>query len=246
MISITSRTIRLGAASRRLNGGCYGRSTPQLRRLATRDSRSRALMRLAGLYNVMLMPSQIKKEAADGAAKLLEAADWPKGLFPIDPVYIARRVGAEVTNVRLDADILGALIKPAGGRPTILINENDSQNRQRFTCAHELGHFVRRSPSWGQQVQEPAYLTLEAMEATEYETVDLRSQASSQGDNPEEIYANEFAACLLMPAELVRPVKGEVLGVLASRFAVSEEAMAYRLKNLEAEGAEKKRLLSLG
>lgn len=189
------------------------------------------------------MASEIKREAAAGAAKLLEAVDWPSELLPIDPVYIARRVGVAVINAALDTDILGALVKRAREQPTILINENDNEHRRRFTCAHELGHFVRRSPSWS--AHEGSYMTLEASEATEYETVDLRSQASSDGTDPEEIYANEFAACLLMPADQVREFRGEVLGRLALRFAVSEEAMTFRLKNLDREDSEKKRLLPL-
>jgi Zn-dependent peptidase ImmA (M78 family) len=196
------------------------------------------------VYNVNLVPSKIKKEAAKGASTLLEAVSWPEGLLPVEPVYIARKIGVQVINAALDRDILGALVKKAGQQPTILINENDHDHRRRFTCAHELGHFIRRSPSWS--LQEGPYLTLEASEETAYETVDLRSQASSEGTEPEEIYANEFAACLLMPPEEVRKHRDEPLAVLASRFWVSEEAVAFRLKNLAGEEAEKKRLLPLG
>jgi Zn-dependent peptidase ImmA (M78 family) len=189
------------------------------------------------------MASEIKKEATVDAAKLLGAVDWPPELLPVDPVYIARKVGVSVINAELDTDILGALVKRAGRQPTILLNEKDNEHRRRFTCAHELGHFVRRSPSWSSQ--DGPYMTLEASEAAEYETVDLRSQASSEGTNPEEIYANEFAACLLMPGDQVRRFRGEVLWALALRFGVSEEAMTFRLKNLDREDSEKKRLLPL-
>jgi Zn-dependent peptidase ImmA (M78 family) len=118
------------------------------------------LIRLHRAYDVVDVPSQIKKEAAAGAATMLQAADWPPELLPIDPVYIARRIGVEVINASLDSDTLGALVKRPGERPTILINEKDNENRRRFTCAHELGHFVRRSPSWSSH--EVPYLTLEA------------------------------------------------------------------------------------
>jgi Zn-dependent peptidase ImmA (M78 family) len=49
-----------------------------------------------------------------------------------------------------------------------------------------------------------------------------------------------------MPPEEVRKHRDEPLAVLASRFWVSEEAVAFRLKNLAGEEAEKKRLLPLG
>lgn len=95
------------------------------------------------LYRLENMKSQVKREAEQDAAKLLQAA-WSGGI-PIDPVAIARTAGLRVLEARLDENTLGALIKQPGQDPTILLNEDDSPNRRRFTCAHELGHFVRRS-----------------------------------------------------------------------------------------------------
>lgn len=161
------------------------------------------------------MTSNIKHEAARDAAKLLKAT-WGRGI-PVDPVAIARTAGLRVLDAPLDSDTMGALIKQPGRDPTILLNESDSPNRRRFTCAHEIGHFVRRSE-----------------EADEYSTIDLRNGLSETGKDPEEIYANEFAACLLMPEDDVRIMHATGLSDLemAIRFRVSREAMQYRLKNL--------------
>lgn len=161
------------------------------------------------------MPSEIKIEATKDAEKFLQAT-WFGGV-PVDPVAIARRSGVRVVYAPLDSETLGAFLKRPNEEPTILINEADHENRKRFTCAHELGHFNRRRDETG-----------------EYHTIDLRSPLSSTGSDPEEIYANEFAACLLMPADELKIFLqfGLSDGELAERFKVSREAMEYRIVNL--------------
>jgi Zn-dependent peptidase ImmA (M78 family) len=166
-------------------------------------------------YTVGLVPSQVKNEAAQDAEKLLAAA-WSGGV-PVDPVAIARRVGLRVLYAPMEQETMGALIKRPGEDPTILINQEDSENRKRFTCAHELGHFVRRKD-----------------EADEYHRTDYRNAVSSTGTDPEEIYANEFAASLLMPVEDVKLLMAAGLSdlELALKFKVSREAVEHRLTNL--------------
>jgi Zn-dependent peptidase ImmA (M78 family) len=162
------------------------------------------------------MTSKVKTEAAEEAARLLSVA-WPFGTIPVDPVTIARTAGLRVLDAPLDKDTLGVLIKQPGQEPTIMINESDPENRKRFTCAHELGHWVRR-----------------ADETEAYTTIDLRNSLSTTGENAEEVFANEFAACLLMPEQDVR--RGWTLGrndiLLSIEFKVSREAIQIRLKNL--------------
>jgi Zn-dependent peptidase ImmA (M78 family) len=159
--------------------------------------------------------SQIKTEAARDADTLLAEA-W-KGLLPVDPVTIARTAGLRVVDAELDENTMGALVKRPGQDPTIVINESDGKNRRRFTCAHELGHYVRRSE-----------------DLEEYSTVDLRSGLSAEGIDDDEIYANEFAASLLMPEREVERMVEEGASDLEMtlRFAVSREAIQFRLKNL--------------
>jgi Zn-dependent peptidase ImmA (M78 family) len=161
------------------------------------------------------MPSSIKKEAARDATKLLQEV-WSRPV-PVDPAFIARAAGLRVVEAPLNEDTLGALVKQPGQDPTILLNENDSPNRKRFTCAHEIGHFVRRSE-----------------EESEYTRIDLRNSLSATGEDEDEVYANEFAACLLMPEDEVRRLKRGGFSDLemAIRFGVSRAAMQYRLKNL--------------
>ncbi len=160
-----------------------------------------------------------KAEAARDAERLLARA-WQRASeipLPVDPVKIARSLGIDVVDAPLDPNVCAAIVKERGQDPTILLNMIDSRNRQRFSCAHELGHFIRRSEN-----------------PDEYEYVDLRDLLASTGTDPEEVYANEFAACLLMPEKEVRRLRSG--GVedyeMALIFGVSREAMHYRLVNL--------------
>ncbi|HWM62928.1 MAG TPA: ImmA/IrrE family metallo-endopeptidase [Solirubrobacterales bacterium] len=159
-------------------------------------------------------------EAAEDAVKLLKAA-WGDAI-PVDPVAVARTAGLRVLEAQLDEKTLGALVKHPQQDPIILLNQRDGDNRKRFTCAHELGHFVAR-----------------AEEADEYTTVDLRDTRSATGLDSEEIYANEFAASLLMPEDKVRSFVEAGMDDLemAIRFKVSREAMQHRLDNLDLAAA---------
>lgn len=164
--------------------------------------------------------SRVKEEARREALRVLNGfwvRDEPETPLPVDPVQIARRFGIDVIHTTLDPDVAGAIVKDLDQDPTILLNMIDSPNRKRFTCAHELGHYVRRTNN-----------------PDNYEYVDFRGVLSSSGISDEEIYANEFAASLLMPEADVRRLAktGKTEIELAWRFDVSREAMHYRALNL--------------
>lgn len=148
----------------------------------------------------------------------VQGSDEDSVSLPVDPFEIAQKLGIKAYAATLDEDVSGMLIKRAGQDPEIYVNASDSPNRQRFTCAHELGHYVKRSatgdPSW--------------------EYVEHRDLLTSQGSNAEEIYANQFAAGLLMPRETVEALHaGLGPAALAYSFGVSADAMHYRLVNLK-------------
>lgn len=67
-----------------------------------------------------------------------------------------------------------------------------------------------------------------------YGYVDKRDAHSSSGTQAEEVYANQFAAALLMPQDRVRSEhqQGGTAASLALMFGVSAEAMGFRLRNL--------------
>jgi len=98
----------------------------------------------------------------------------------------------------------------------IVVNKKDNEKRQRFTIAHELGHYFLH------------------MSDQDYENT---SMVSFRGrSNKHEREANLFAAELLMPEDVVKREYELVLYPLASflarRFDVSEAAMSVRIKEM--------------
>jgi Zn-dependent peptidase ImmA (M78 family) len=163
-------------------------------------------------------------EAERDAHELLERA-WMRGAssrlkLPVDPFAIARDLGIQVfTHPGLPIEVSGMLRKQAGySDPEILLNALDSRNRQRFTCAHELGHYMQR---------------VEKGEDEAWEYVDHRDALTSEGLDQDEVYANTFAACLLMPRQVVEErLDGANAAALALDFGVSGDAMGFRLRDL--------------
>ncbi|MCL2576354.1 MAG: ImmA/IrrE family metallo-endopeptidase [Defluviitaleaceae bacterium] len=94
----------------------------------------------------------------------------------------------------------------------ISVKWGENPKRQRFTMAHELGHFFLH------RNDEPLIIS-------------FRSDRS-----PREYEADEFAAKILMPKEMLTKHYEDMLikraFVLASKFNVSVPAMKYRLDNL--------------
>lgn len=158
--------------------------------------------------------SQLKAEATQAALKVL-TDHWGDSV-PVDPAVVARKMGMEVSDAYLDPDVAGAIEKRAGAPAHIYLSSTDHPNRRRFTCAHEIGHAVKR-------VNEESF-----------EYVDYRDGTASMGIDEGELFANSFAAALLMPEREVRRLHG--IGMhereMCRTFGVSEAAMVNRLKNL--------------
>lgn len=161
-------------------------------------------------------------DAASAASGLLTAV-WQGRGFPVDPAWIAGQLGIRVIETTLPPEVSGALIKEPNQDPQIVLSKSDTINRKRFTCAHELGHFVSRS------INEDKYKDEER-----YDYIDFRAQSAASGTDKEEIFANQFAAALLMPEEAIREVSKtqKETFLLLSIFGVSHEAMRIRLKSL--------------
>ena len=143
---------------------------------------------------------------------------WLDRGFPVDPVWIANELGIRVLEGSLPSKISGALVKKLNEDPVILLNKMDSKNRKRFTCAHEIGHYIARQNN----------------NDDSYEFIDMRSPRSSEGIDQEEVFANGFAANLLMPRDELLECKKKNTQAFAAAyyFGVSQEAYNNRLANV--------------
>lgn len=140
---------------------------------------------------------------------------------PIDVLKLAKILGLAVYSVRFSNPDISGGIKFLDKGAEIYVNVNDSWNRKRFTIAHEIGHYV---------------LHKDDFEEGFYETIDMFRNTSNH--EKREIEANEFAASILMPRDLVRKEWG-IWGsteILADIFKVSLAAMSYRLFILGLKG----------
>lgn len=157
--------------------------------------------------------------------------------IPIDVEHIAALLGIEIVNdYSLGRDVVGK-IEFVNRRPVITINpaQNLYPPRRRFTIAHEIGHYILHTSRTGQ-----AFVDSQTS----------MNRVQSYWDITES-EANHFAACLLMPEGFIlqeghrvidefRRREGENSNMpdglfverMATRFAVSIEAMDYRLQRL--------------
>lgn len=174
---------------------------------------------MPGHETAVVPPPRSRREIEDQAADILRS----HGLFsiPVDPVTLANREGIKVNNAKFSDENLSGLVAKRGPNVTILVNQTDVPFRKRFTIAHELGHHFLHLLEDGDFVDTQVDLFRDA-------------EAGEAAPKPVEVQANQFAAALLMPAELVRQAFATKRGLpeMARLFNVSEEAMAIRLARL--------------
>lgn len=138
--------------------------------------------------------------------------------FAVDLQQEAERHGLLVFSADLPDGVSGMLCKrPEYGSPSgfvIFTERTEPAVRQRFTAAHEIGHFVLHRGLIGDGIEDN-YL--------------LRSDGLS---NKVEVEANRYAANLLMPMSKIDAAMSQGItspAALAKAFGVSKIAMAIRL-----------------
>lgn len=97
------------------------------------------------------------------------------------------------------------------GRPFVFINRNRPRARQRFTCAHELGHIILGHVG----------------------KYNLVNREPSPFDSPIEQQANSFAARLLAPACVLHELGICDAKRIAETCGVSMKAAEYRAKRIK-------------
>ncbi|MCM3006704.1 ImmA/IrrE family metallo-endopeptidase [Priestia koreensis] len=170
------------------------------------------------------------KWAEKKANNLLESLNINQ--IPIPVNEIAQKLNIKISYEPFEGDLSGVLYRD-NSHTIIGVNSNESDKRQRFTIAHELGHFILHE---GEQLHVDHNFK-----------VNFRDSVSSQGAKLAEIEANAFAASLLMPESLVREAyettilngvdpftddHSEEVDLLAKLFNVSQTAMLIRLGKL--------------
>ena len=140
---------------------------------------------------------------------------------PVNVRGLASALGLEVHDAYLDDEISG-MIERSGDTYKITVNTVHPSTRQRFTIAHELGHYMMHRGLIGDGVDDDrAYRS----------THDGKYHNTAIGPK-EETEANKFAASLLMPMNLIEMLRVEGFKTpasLAHHLDVSEHAMRIRV-----------------
>lgn len=140
-------------------------------------------------------------------------------VLPIQIGLIAKELGLVVKSSTLQAGISGE-IREENDKFVIRVNRHDSKSRQRFTIAHEIGHYLLHRDRIGDGIVDDIL---------------YRSSLS----NALEAQANRIAADILMPIKLINESlslsskKGEALYESVAQIAdVSPTALKIRLGKL--------------
>jgi Zn-dependent peptidase ImmA (M78 family) len=175
------------------------------------------------------MPPSKNPELA--ARKILRDLGLKKAPISLD--VIVKKLGVRLAVEPFDEELSGVLVKE-GGAVAIGVNSAHHVNRQRFTVAHEIGHYV---------LDHPGEMFIDKT-LRQKAVVVRRDGRSSEGTDKHEIEANRFAAELLMPGNIVeeevkkrlskskRPSADDLINEMAGLFQVSNQAMEIRLVNL--------------
>ncbi|WP_434299320.1 ImmA/IrrE family metallo-endopeptidase [Corallococcus exiguus] len=164
-----------------------------------------------------------------GAAEAHDSFDFREkhadGLSAIDVFGVIRDLEIPLAFQELDK-LLGACVRVSSTAVGILVTTQRDLHMQRFTAAHELGHFVlEHEGSFDDEVRMPGH---------------------TQGRDPREVEADAFAAEFLMPKWLVKataqrrqwwaeaPLNSpDVVYQLSLRLAASYEATCWGLASHE-------------
>ena len=179
------------------------------------------------------MPRRIKLDRRScevHAKEILRSAEVRR--HPVRVDRIAKAQGIKIRYEPLD-DELSGMIFIKDNQAVIGVNAHHSPNRQRFTIAHELGHYFLHADILRQGAHVDTVVTMLQ-----------RDQGTALGTMNIEIEANQFAAELLMPRHLIDDyLNAEGLGstaksddavieYIAKAFKVSTTAMAIRLATI--------------
>jgi len=169
------------------------------------------------------------------------------GLYkvPVDIFTLIERLNLDLEILPMEDEMSG-FIKIEGSHANIVINKQHDLKRQRFTAAHEVGHYVLH-----RDVHQEQQIFIDDNEAGTRSIIDSRNKkarkvfnrdvSSEDGTHRLDIEANRFAAALLMPEELIENVVVRLninlsnefdTKRLADKFNVSVQAMILRLANI--------------
>lgn len=158
------------------------------------------------------------------AEKVLAHAGYVRPPVPIEDIIID--AGLQIQSQPLEINVSGFLIRKDSGA-YVGVNSLHHRNRQRFTLAHELGHYILHHDS-------PTVFVDDAL-------IHFRGETTTTPNDMYEMEANAFAGALLMPESMLRrDLAGRYIDAMdevavrsmARRYEVSPQALTIRLMRI--------------
>lgn len=154
-----------------------------------------------------------RKAARAKATELVDGISSPS--IPVTEIAESNGVNVVFADMGKFAEKVAGFIDFGSRR--IYVNMADRPQRQRFTIAHELGHWLLHRGSF--EADPKLYPVLPRFQSVDW-------------SNAFEQEANAFAAELLVPERLLKQVSGAPTVALANVFDVSRAMIENRLKYL--------------
>ncbi len=165
--------------------------------------------------------SQIRKDLEDLTTQILVDNDLMYKA-PIDVISLANLYDIKVYGIKTKNEISGAITYDKDEDYfEILVNTNNAKTRQRFTIAHELGHYFLHK-----EMLKDSNMHIDALYRT---TTDMKNVDTKELEKE----VDYFAGALLMNRELLEKLSKEYgIEELAKIFDVSTSAVIVRMKVL--------------
>jgi Zn-dependent peptidase ImmA (M78 family) len=163
---------------------------------------------------------------------------------PIDVEKIARLLKIPVRYELLPEAISGFLLDDNDDTRTIVVNKKHPRQRQRFTIAHEIGHFALGHDTDQVHVEKDYTIALRLDDKAAKRALFRKKSHAAPGETREraEVHANTFAAALLMPKSMIRTdlknaihlgeFDDSLIDELTERYEVSSRALLIQLNTL--------------
>ena len=149
--------------------------------------------------------------------------------LPVPIKDIVKKEGLNLISYDLGENVSGILVIE-NSIGTIGYSPENSKVRQRFTIAHELGHFLLHKHHSSEVFIDKDFI-IKYRSEKKYTSTEIKQEQE----------ANTFAAALLMPLDMLKAEvakkenlnlsETELISTLAKIFDVSIPAMTYRIAN---------------
>ena len=155
------------------------------------------------------------------ADEVLSRVGYTRPPVPVHDILL--EYGLQIHVQALEANVSGFLVRRETGA-FVGVNALHHRNRQRFTLAHELGHFILHH-------DDPTIFVDDAL-------IHFRGEDVTESSDICEMEANAFAGALLMPEKMLRQdlagrfidaLDESAVRTLARRYEVSPQALTIRL-----------------